>query len=192
MISVKHHSKLISAIHKSAVVNNRQVIALPRLSVSSTAEAVARRQLLTTSTVTTNKPNQLFSSLPPLTWWRIHDCHSISETTLPQSFWTSGVTRRLLGLQYLQGFPRPLRQQAATVFSFKHWPCSCSSFSLLRSNVDKSAINQNKPKTRIMAQQDNRKWNDFPKPNVVFVLGAPGSGKGTQCSNLVKVSCSNF
>ena len=24
-----------------------------------------------------------------------------------------------------------------------------------------------------------------PKPNVVFVLGAPGSGKGTQCQNIV-------
>merc|ERR1712217_484321 len=24
------------------------------------------------------------------------------------------------------------------------------------------------------------------KPNVVFVLGGPGAGKGTQCSNLVK------
>ena len=23
------------------------------------------------------------------------------------------------------------------------------------------------------------------KPNVVFVLGAPGSGKGTQCQNIV-------
>ena len=23
------------------------------------------------------------------------------------------------------------------------------------------------------------------KPNVVFVLGAPGAGKGTQCSNIV-------
>lgn len=25
------------------------------------------------------------------------------------------------------------------------------------------------------------------KPNVVFVLGPPGSGKGTQCSNIVQV-----
>ena len=24
------------------------------------------------------------------------------------------------------------------------------------------------------------------KPNVVFVLGAPGSGKGTQCQNIVE------
>ena len=24
------------------------------------------------------------------------------------------------------------------------------------------------------------------KPNVVFVLGGPGSGKGTQCANLVR------
>jgi Adenylate kinase and related kinases len=26
------------------------------------------------------------------------------------------------------------------------------------------------------------------KPDVVFVLGAPGAGKGTQCENIVKVS----
>jgi UMP-CMP kinase len=25
------------------------------------------------------------------------------------------------------------------------------------------------------------------KPDVVFVLGAPGAGKGTQCENIVKV-----
>lgn len=29
------------------------------------------------------------------------------------------------------------------------------------------------------------------KPKVVFVLGPPGSGKGTQCSKIVKV-CSNL
>ena len=27
--------------------------------------------------------------------------------------------------------------------------------------------------------------NNEEKPNVVFVLGAPGSGKGTQCQNIV-------
>uniref|UniRef100_A0A1B0DQK4 Uncharacterized protein n=1 Tax=Phlebotomus papatasi TaxID=29031 RepID=A0A1B0DQK4_PHLPP len=26
----------------------------------------------------------------------------------------------------------------------------------------------------------------LPKPNIVFVLGAPGSGKGTQCEKIVK------
>jgi len=26
------------------------------------------------------------------------------------------------------------------------------------------------------------------KPDVVFVLGAPGAGKGTQCENIFKVS----
>ena len=26
-----------------------------------------------------------------------------------------------------------------------------------------------------------------PKPNVVFVLGGPGAGKGTQCESIVKV-----
>lgn len=26
------------------------------------------------------------------------------------------------------------------------------------------------------------------KPDLVFVLGAPGAGKGTQCENIVKVS----
>lgn len=28
-------------------------------------------------------------------------------------------------------------------------------------------------------------WNKMSKPNVVFVLGAPGSGKGTQCEKIV-------
>ena len=27
------------------------------------------------------------------------------------------------------------------------------------------------------------------KPRVVFVLGAPGSGKGTQCEKIVEVMC---
>jgi len=43
----------------------------------------------------------------------------------------------------------------------------------------------------------NRLFNGFKslamssamKPDVVFVLGAPGAGKGTQCENIVKVSC---
>ncbi len=26
------------------------------------------------------------------------------------------------------------------------------------------------------------------KPNVIFVIGAPGSGKGTQCERIAKVS----
>ena len=32
--------------------------------------------------------------------------------------------------------------------------------------------------------------NVMTKPRVVFVLGAPGSGKGTQCEKIVEVSCS--
>lgn len=29
-------------------------------------------------------------------------------------------------------------------------------------------------------------WNKMSKPNVIFVLGAPGSGKGTQCEKIVE------
>jgi putative protein kinase ArgK-like GTPase of G3E family len=32
---------------------------------------------------------------------------------------------------------------------------------------------------------------EMGKPNVVFVLGGPGAGKGTQCANIVKVGCSH-
>lgn len=31
-------------------------------------------------------------------------------------------------------------------------------------------------------------WDNLPKPNVIFVLGGPGAGKGTQCSLICKVS----
>lgn len=31
-----------------------------------------------------------------------------------------------------------------------------------------------------------RKMGDFIKPKVIFVLGGPGAGKGTQCANIVK------
>lgn len=34
--------------------------------------------------------------------------------------------------------------------------------------------------------QTFRKLPKMSKPNVVFVLGAPGSGKGTQCSKIVE------
>ena len=30
-------------------------------------------------------------------------------------------------------------------------------------------------------------WNNLPRPNVIFVLGGPGAGKGTQCSLISKV-----
>ncbi|XP_027196491.2 cytidine/uridine monophosphate kinase Dak1 [Dermatophagoides pteronyssinus] len=29
-------------------------------------------------------------------------------------------------------------------------------------------------------------WNNLPRPNVIFVLGGPGAGKGTQCSLISK------
>lgn len=29
-------------------------------------------------------------------------------------------------------------------------------------------------------------WDNLPKPNVIFVLGGPGAGKGTQCSLICK------
>lgn len=29
---------------------------------------------------------------------------------------------------------------------------------------------------------------DFNKPTIIFVLGGPGAGKGTQCANLVQVT----
>lgn len=34
----------------------------------------------------------------------------------------------------------------------------------------------------------NLAMSSTAKPDVVFVLGAPGAGKGTQCENIVKVS----
>lgn len=34
-------------------------------------------------------------------------------------------------------------------------------------------------------------WNNLPKPNVIFVLGGPGSGKGTMC-NLITQVCGLF
>jgi hypothetical protein len=34
--------------------------------------------------------------------------------------------------------------------------------------------------------QSTKKLAKMSKPNVVFVLGAPGSGKGTQCSKIVE------
>ena len=30
-------------------------------------------------------------------------------------------------------------------------------------------------------------WNNLPRPNVIFVLGGPGAGKGTQCSLISEV-----
>ena len=37
----------------------------------------------------------------------------------------------------------------------------------------------------ILKQKDMSSATNEEKPNVVFVLGAPGSGKGTQCQNIV-------
>lgn len=35
-------------------------------------------------------------------------------------------------------------------------------------------------------------WYNIPKPNVIFVLGGPGAGKGTQCELICKVSINIF
>ena len=35
-------------------------------------------------------------------------------------------------------------------------------------------------------------WNNLPRPNVIFVLGGPGAGKGTQCSLISKVKNLSF
>ena len=39
----------------------------------------------------------------------------------------------------------------------------------------------------LMYRQYRRMIRMAKKPNVVFVLGGPGAGKGTQCANIVQV-----
>lgn len=37
-----------------------------------------------------------------------------------------------------------------------------------------------------LIQKDHKSSNELTQPHIFFVLGGPGSGKGTQCENLVK------
>ena len=39
---------------------------------------------------------------------------------------------------------------------------------------------------RVFDELESGKKNPVPKPQVVFVLGGPGAGKGTQCANIVR------
>ncbi|KAF7489875.1 UMP-CMP kinase [Sarcoptes scabiei] len=62
---------------------------------------------------------------------------------------------------------------------------------LIRSNLKRIVSSNNQRQRKLstkMANQTNHSgnvqydWNNLPKPNVIFVLGGPGAGKGTQCS----------
>lgn len=46
-------------------------------------------------------------------------------------------------------------------------------------------IARSQPKSRTMSNTSESTATAGDKPKIVFVLGAPGSGKGTQCSNIV-------
>ena len=47
-----------------------------------------------------------------------------------------------------------------------------------------SNTTETKDKTQQQTQQHNNKNVNNPKPEVIFVVGGPGSGKGTQCANI--------
>ena len=82
---------------------------------------------------------------------------------------------------------RPARQQDSKQQTTAALPASTKSESENISTLERKETqkneNQKDTETVKTGEESNLKT---PKPQVVFVLGGPGAGKGTQCANIVR------